>query len=147
MTTVERQEEFAPRVEGDRVPPKALWWTGAVTVTVIAASVVISSRLLQSWTRPMPERGSGPARAQAEMGLVEQTLILTTRRGLDQQTKQRESLQTFGWVDRPHGIAKIPIDRAMDLVADPAFMRRSVGPELLPGGPADRGDPPDGGEK
>ena len=141
MTTVDRQEEFAPRVERDRVPPKAFWWTCAVTVTVIAASVVISSRLLQSWIRPVPEGASGPARAEAEIGLVEQTPILTTRRGLDQQAKQRESLRTFGWVDRPHGIAKIPIDRAMDLVADPAFMRRSVGPALLPGGP------PDGGEK
>jgi len=141
MTTVEREEEFAPRVERDRVPPKAFWWTCAVTVTVIAASVVISSRLLQSWIRPVPAGASRPARADAEIGLVEQTLILTTRRGLDQQAKQRESLRTFGWVDRPHGIAKIPIDRAMDLVADPAFMRRSFGPDHLAGAP------PDGGEK
>jgi hypothetical protein len=140
MTTVERQEEFAPRVERDRVPPKAFWWTCAVTVVVIAASVVISSKLLQSWMRPAPEGASGPARADAEMGLVEQTLILTTRRGLDQQAKQRESLGAFGWGDRPHGIAKIPIDRAMDLVADPAFMRRSLGHDLLPGGPPDSGE-------
>jgi hypothetical protein len=140
MMTVKRQDEFAPRVEGDRVSPKAFWCTCAVAVTVIAASVVISSKLLQSWIRPLPDGASRPAQADAEIGIVEQSLILTTRRGLDQQAEQRGSLRAFGWVDRPNRIAKIPIDRAMDLVADPAFMRRAFGPALVPGGSPDGGD-------
>jgi hypothetical protein len=31
--------------------------------------------------------------------------------------EQRRTLSTFGWVDRGNGIARIPIDRAMDIVA------------------------------
>jgi hypothetical protein len=139
MRAVERQEEFAPRVERDRVPPKAFWWTCAVTVTIVVASVFISSRLLRSWIRLVPEGAPGPAHADAQIGLVEQTLILTTRRGLDQQARQREGLRHFGWVDRQNGIAEIPIDRAMDLVADPAFMRRSSRPDILAGGTPDGG--------
>jgi hypothetical protein len=31
--------------------------------------------------------------------------------------EQRQTLSTFGWVDQASGIARIPIDRAMDIVA------------------------------
>ena len=31
--------------------------------------------------------------------------------------EQRQTLSTFGWVDQGSGIARIPIDRAMDIVA------------------------------
>lgn len=33
------------------------------------------------------------------------------------QTAARERLENYGWVDRAHGVAHIPIGRAMDLVA------------------------------
>jgi hypothetical protein len=32
-------------------------------------------------------------------------------------TRQRSQLDTYGWVDRDHGIIQIPVDRAMALVA------------------------------
>jgi hypothetical protein len=37
-----------------------------------------------------------------------------------QDIRQAENarLQSYGWVDRPAGIARIPIDRALDLVAE-----------------------------
>jgi len=31
--------------------------------------------------------------------------------------EQREALSKYGWVDQSRGIAHIPIDRAMDIVA------------------------------
>jgi hypothetical protein len=31
--------------------------------------------------------------------------------------RQNELLHSYGWVDRRHGVARIPIDRAMDLIA------------------------------
>jgi hypothetical protein len=41
------------------------------------------------------------------------------------QKQQLEQLSSYGWVDRNAGIAHIPIDRAMDLLAE------STAPELL----------------
>lgn len=32
-------------------------------------------------------------------------------------SKEQQQLNTYGWVDRDHGIARIPIDRAMELIA------------------------------
>jgi hypothetical protein len=31
----------------------------------------------------------------------------------------RRNLETYGWIDRPAGVVRIPIDRAMDLLAPP----------------------------
>jgi hypothetical protein len=128
MSTTAPHRDFAPRVEADRVSPASLWWTGAISVAVVVASVFVAGFLLRVWSRPAyPERGRSPLRegerVGQEIGLVERSLIRRTRRGLNLEAAQRESLRHFGWVDRQHGIAKIPIDRAIDLVTDPAFVR------------------------
>ena len=34
------------------------------------------------------------------------------------RNQQRSELDTYGWVDRSHGIVHIPIDRAMDLILE-----------------------------
>ena len=48
----------------------------------------------------------------------------STRRGLDANDVDRNNLKRWGWADRAHGVARIPIDSAMDLAADPDFVRR-----------------------
>jgi hypothetical protein len=35
----------------------------------------------------------------------------------DKRLKEEETLNTYGWVDQKAGVAHIPIDRAMDLIA------------------------------
>lgn len=39
------------------------------------------------------------------------------------RTEKQRLLSTYGWVDRAHGIAHIPIERAMDLVVHGASPR------------------------
>jgi hypothetical protein len=51
-------------------------------------------------------------------GMPEQTPIETTERGLTLQAKQLKQLAGYGWADRDAGIARIPIERAMDLRAE-----------------------------
>jgi hypothetical protein len=41
------------------------------------------------------------------------------------RAEKRRLLSTYGWVDHAHGIAHIPIERAMDLVARGASPRES----------------------
>lgn len=50
--------------------------------------------------------------------------------------RQEKSLSTYGWVDKRAGIARIPIERAMQLLTE------NPGKQLLPGmSPAARGEP------
>jgi hypothetical protein len=120
------QDEFEPKVEEDAVSRGAFWGTGAVAVVVIIVSTLVAGGLFHRWARGRtPLYSAPPPAAPQQLGIVEQTLILDTRRGLDENARQRESLRHYGWVDAEHRVAKLPIDRAMDLVADPDFMRRA----------------------
>ena len=116
--------EDLPRAEDDALPARRLWRT-AVIALVVAVAAVFASGAILAQRAPHTAYARTPARARAEIGMVEQTLILDTARGVVERDAQRESLEHFGWSDRAHGIAKIPVDRAIDLVADPAFMRRA----------------------
>jgi hypothetical protein len=47
------------------------------------------------------------------------------------QVRERESqlLQGYGWIDRDAGVARIPIDRAMAILAERGWPHGSKGPE------------------
>lgn len=48
---------------------------------------------------------------------VASAFINTQEPGIALREEKRRSLDQYGWVDRDAGIARIPIERAMDLVA------------------------------
>jgi hypothetical protein len=120
---------FAPVAEEDAIPGKRFWLSAAVAALVVALSVLVAGQVLRATQDVSPPAPAAPpsiaANAGREIGIVEQTLLRATRRGLDEREAQRESLQRYRWVDRDHGVAALPIERAMELVTDPAFMRRA----------------------
>ena len=61
--------------------------------------------------------GQTPPTAPTTIGTIEQTLILSEGRGTRERAVGRTQLDALEWVDRDAGIARIPIERAMDLVA------------------------------
>ncbi len=140
MTILENREAFEPSVEDDRVPAKRVWLAGAIAAVVIVVSVLVAKGILRASTPRETDSSASPPTAGESIGIVEQTLILRARRGLDENAEQEESLRHFGWVDRTHGIARIPIDRAMDLVTDPAFMRAFGAGATPPAAAGGRGD-------
>jgi hypothetical protein len=126
MSAPNEESPFVPRVEEDEVPGRRLWVAAAVVGLVTVASLFVADRMLRASGGASLAQPTSPApHASNQIGIVEQTLIRTTRRGLDERDAQRASLQRFRWVDRAHQVAAVPIDRAMDLVTDPAFMRRA----------------------
>lgn len=49
------------------------------------------------------------------------------KRTLDQQrAAEKELLGTYGWVDEAHGVARIPVERAMDLVLERGLPAREA---------------------
>jgi hypothetical protein len=108
---------FSPRQEDDVVPGRRVLAAAGASFVVMLASIATAWLFLHA-ARPDAAAGGPPARAPAEIGHVEQSLVESTRRGLDAREKQRETLTHYAWVDRARGVARIPIDRAIELTVE-----------------------------
>ena len=104
------------------LPGRRLLVVYVLTVVIGLAGVAFSGWLL---VRSRHARGTpdplGPGHdrvAPRAIGLIEQTSIEQTAVGRSLDAQKRRDLERFGWVDRTGGVARIPIDRAMDVVAD-----------------------------
>jgi hypothetical protein len=113
--------DFVIRQEEDLVASHELVRVGIASIVVGAAGVFFSSLLLVATVgalRPHRAGPPGPRTAPRELSGVEQTPIWDARTGESLREAQRRELDRWGWVDRKEGIAKIPIERAMDLVVE-----------------------------
>lgn len=107
--------------EEDRYSTGRILGITAGVLLVIAASLVVVTLMLEDVFGDaqvrVPVETFPAAEAPREIGGVEQTRI-----GEDYGARllagQRRALESFGWVDEGRGIVRIPIDRAMRLVAE-----------------------------
>ncbi len=89
--------------------------TGIAVIMVILAVWLMNRHFAE--LRPsgaFPERHLGPRHAVAR---VRQDIFGGKRGRASVTEQQREDLSSYGWVDEDHGVVRIPIDRAIDLVA------------------------------
>jgi hypothetical protein len=107
---------FIVRQEHDTLAQRKLVVTTIGSIVVFTAAVIAAVLLLDAF-REGRDRGAVAAQvAPNTIGTVEQRLILSAPRGLDDKRDQRASLDRWGWVDRDAGLATIPVERAMDLI-------------------------------
>jgi hypothetical protein len=112
--------DFAVHQEEDVVASGRLVRIGVVSVVIGATGVLVAGILLAvrvGAVTPSLAGPQGPRAAGRTISGVEQTPIRDARVGEDLRDAQRRDLETWGWVDRDAGIVRIPIGRAMDLVA------------------------------
>lgn len=103
--------------EPDLVPGWRLLSLAGLAVCVAALGVLVSWWMLSdSSASHLSSRTASSAAFAA--GTPEQTPIEASERGLTLRAKQKQQLTGYGWVDRDAGIARIPIERAMDLRAE-----------------------------
>jgi hypothetical protein len=103
--------------EPDFVPGVRLLRLSGLAACVAVLGVLVSwwlSQRVPATVRALPVT----PRAALGAGSPEQTPIETTERGLALRARQEEQLAHYGWVDRDAGIARIPIERALDLRAE-----------------------------
>ena len=99
----------------DDVNLKRIGWTGAALVATVAAIVVGvlgwrgASSSQPHAAQPMAMRAPAPTL---------QTDPLVDR--VHEQDPERRRLATYGWIDRDAGVVRVPVERAMELVARPA---------------------------
>lgn len=112
--------DFDVHQEEDRVDSHRLLWVGLTSIVTGAVGVFFAGVIVAASTGALQPSEAGPRGQRAApraLSNVEQTPIWGTQVGLDVRDRQRRELERWGWVDRRAGIARIPIDRAMDLVA------------------------------
>jgi hypothetical protein len=116
------EQRVVVRQEEDTVRGGTLIRVGLSAFVIAVLAVVVSTAILGRGGQA--RLGGGPAErvekhgnvAPPAIGLIEQTLIEHEERGLEERRVEEARLHTYGWVDRAHGIAHIPIDRAMGLI-------------------------------
>ncbi len=116
------EADFAVSQERDRVANRTLFLVGAggVLITLVAiflAGVLLYLRDGRVQPRAIPA-GAQPSVAPTTIGMIEQTPIEYTERGIQLRNTQRRELGRFAWVDRDAGIVSIPIDRAERLLLE-----------------------------
>lgn len=126
----------AVRSEDDRISTPAIVVVGVASLVIfflagLASSVYLSVRQGEHGPMPIP-----PEVGQSKIGMVEQQNFDLAVRGERDRAARLERLGSFGWVDRGGGVAHVPIDVAMDLVAK--GLRAEGGPgqqeRTVPGG-------------
>ena len=129
MAATEHPETGHVSVEPDRVPLRLVIGMAAA----LAGMAVVAAILMVVYFRFLA-RGAAKRDASvvAEAGLERREPALPPaprleirglRRWTDFQTAERERLGSYGWMDRSTGAVHIPIERAIDLIAE-----RGVGP-------------------
>ena len=122
------------RVEPDRVSAKIVVGFGIVVVflcVVAMYAVVVLFRGLEKGAERRDEKAEAaaglerPSDAPAPLPRLQ---VYGVGHWQDFQSAERRRLETYGWMDRSSGAVHIPIERAMQLVAE-----RGVGP--LPAAP------------
>jgi hypothetical protein len=108
---------FDVRQESDTLPNRKIIATTIASFVVFATAVAVAGLLLGGSRQGRDTGPASPSAAPITIGTVEQRLILASPRGLDLRRDQRAALDHYGWVDRDAGLARIPVERAIDLVA------------------------------
>jgi hypothetical protein len=124
---------------------------GLVVGAVVLSAIVAVSELVLWWWMGDFQRDEKqakaltPARSSVEVDQFPQPRLEKSPPVDLLQVKQEElrRIETYGWVDRKEGIARIPVDRAMDILAQKGLPRVHA-PPAARGAPPNTSIPPAG---
>jgi hypothetical protein len=110
---------------GDSIAFGKVIAVGVASLAIFALATVWAAVILKRETSQLEkDRGTATpmtrAEHPAEIGIVDQVPFISDHR-IDVWRKDNTArLNSYGWVDRARGIAHIPIDKAMEMVANGA---------------------------
>ena len=115
--------------EPDRVSTKIVVGFAVLLTIVAAGAAALMAGIFWKFDRTAQKRDeriveeAGLQRQEATIPPLPRLQVYPVRHWTDFQTAERERLDTYGWMDRSTGAVHIPIERAIELVAE-----RGVGP-------------------
>jgi hypothetical protein len=105
---------FRVTQERDALPGRPIVTIALAATAIAIVAVGFATSLLENAGRRAP--GAKVVRGpMAEQGVVEQSLLERSDRGLELRRRAEAQLSSYGWVDESHRTARIPIERAIDL--------------------------------
>lgn len=110
-TSLERGHEVAD------APPRTLFLAGVLVLAGLGLILLLVWGV-KAWIIDAADRSSVPALARAPVETPAPRLQRSPTRDLQEfRAAEEQELHTLGWVDRGAGIARIPIEDAMALLA------------------------------
>jgi hypothetical protein len=110
-----------PVQEEDKVQSGKIILIGVVSVATFIVGSLWAGQIEKRETLPAPSEQRPAALAgKPEVGIVYQTQFREARFGLDLRDKKEAWLDSYGWVDSEHKVVHIPIEQAMERVAQSA---------------------------
>lgn len=108
--------------EADRVNIRGLWISAAVLAAVCVLSGIVVLWVFRVLDRRLVEAEPALAplaRPAGEAPVPEPRLLTNEPANLtDFRAREAEKVETYGWVDEPGGIVRIPVERAKDLILE-----------------------------
>ncbi len=123
-----------PRSEDDHVDSRAVVLVGLAALFTFTVAGLIAMAYLRHEALARPAPALPPELGQTKIALVEQSLLFdgAVLRGDRDRAARLARLNGAGWVDRAAGVAHIPIEDAMALVAAGARPPRAAPPVAPP---------------
>jgi hypothetical protein len=115
--------------ERDRIASRKVISIGVGSIVIFILGVLGAWRILEVRKHALAPLGPAPTPpeiGQIKIGIVQQNLY-SEPQWPDAVREQKQQLESYGWVDREHGIAHVPIERAMEIMA--AQAQRKSKPE------------------
>lgn len=118
---------------------------GVVSLTIFAVGIVWAYRLMvgrETQSREAAGLAAEPTQlGKVEIGIVDQVPFEIDHRVEKWRADYKKALSSYGWVDRAKGIARIPIEQAMERVVanPPDIAGEGVAPKAAPPVPAPMG--------
>ena len=110
-------EHFEVAQEKDEVGARKIVVIFVAAIVITVVSVWVQSRMLDAKRSAIDvQRPAAAPVASRQIDGIHQTILERDRHGLDLRAEQRASLEAWTWIDRDHSLAKIPVERAMDLI-------------------------------
>ncbi|HVO33614.1 MAG TPA: hypothetical protein VMU17_06845 [Elusimicrobiota bacterium] len=107
---------------------RAVVISGVVLSVFVAGAAIVAHWIDRRWGRPVAV-GDRPMSPLAQMHRVPPAPNLQVNDAVDMVRMREETqgiLTTYGWVDPAAGIVRIPIQRAMDLIAERGLPSRKA---------------------
>jgi len=130
MADTNHPQPGAPRGhEEDRVNIRGLWISAVVLAVVCVLSGIVVLWVFRVIDRRLVE--AEPVRAPravpaGESPVPEPRLLTDEPANLaDFRAREAAKVETYGWVDEPGGIVRIPVERAKDLVLERGLPART----------------------
>jgi hypothetical protein len=93
-----------------------------VGLAVATSAWLLHHDLLHHGALRTTVQGVSASRAPVN-GRLEQAPFESSAAGWDRRAAQRRDLEAYAWVDRKNGIVHVPIERAMELLAERGTLR------------------------